>query len=184
MMWATRPDTALSSLNVAQLNLFGIQLLAVHLCWKPPQPQEELWNHNTAVLYREPVSQLACSALVCPPNMLAALAVGNVFTSSEDSWTGGREPASHYNFLFRIQNLRLRQFKVVFLTTASFSRYMFLCCWQNNSPGTVLLWMTPEDLGQRTTTRSALAFLERQSAVMDRLRELVRNTIQQDSIVN
>jgi hypothetical protein len=44
--------------------------------------------------------------------------------------------------------------------------------------------MTPEDLGQRTTTRSALAFLERQSAVRDRLRELVRNTIRQDSIVN
>jgi hypothetical protein len=37
---------------------------------------------------------------------------------------------------------------------------------------------------QRTTTRSALAFLARQSAVRDRLRELVRNTIQQDSIVN
>ena len=112
MIWATRPAKALSSLSVAQLSLFGNQLLAVHLCWKPPCPQEQPWNHNTAVLYREPVSQLACSALlrfshpICchlgfvslssslvpPPRMLTV----------ED-----REPAIHYNLLFRNQNLRL-----------------------------------------------------------------------------
>ena len=37
---------------------------------------------------------------------------------------------------------------------------------------------------QRSTTRSALAFLARQSAARDRLRELVWNTIRQVSIVN
>ena len=37
-----------------------------------------------------------------------------------------REPDSHYNLLFRNQNLRLGQFTVVFLTTASFLQVQVL----------------------------------------------------------
>ena len=37
-----------------------------------------------------------------------------------------RKPDSHYNLLFRNQNLRLGQFTVVFLTTASFLQVQVL----------------------------------------------------------
>ena len=127
MMWMTRPGSFpwvwLSSAYS------GNQFSSCTSVMKASLATGPALEPNTAVLYRNqfPIwHALLCSGLsthYVVTWVVSAWAAGKVFTSSQDAWYGGREPASHYNLLFRNQSSALGSFK-------------WCSCLQPSSPGT------------------------------------------------